>query len=160
MTIKPNLSFHFEIEAPLVEAFITSWVTKYPYLTGRFTFSDFNRKIVKEPVIVEDQDRLLYLGLVSGECYKKGDIFCRVNDKIDKVLPIEFLRPTGTRQLGGGRFEWMYESEWMTSQDHFLIWIFGHEVWHRLCYQKINSGNFETRANAMGFSLLRQFKAR
>lgn len=55
-------------------------------------------------------------------------------------------------------FSWVYDREKIRSADDLAIWTLGHEIWHYLCHTKQVKGNYQTKANAFGFNLLRQFK--
>lgn len=145
---------------PRAEKFIRLVVGRYPKISGKFIFGYRTGLIKKEILIVDDSvERTVYLNVVSGECYKRGPIFCRVNPDANVHFPFHMTAATGTQQLRGGKFKWMYESEKVDDLEELLVWIFGHELWHRLCFQRIIKGNNETKANSMAFSLLRQFRS-
>jgi len=57
-----------------------------------------------------------------------------------------------------GEFLWIYDSERCATFDELVIWILSHELWHYLCHTKQATGNYQTKANAYGFKILRQFK--
>lgn len=104
---------------------------------------------------------------VVGYCqYPRGSgaYLIRAGVNFDYKYPFELILAIGSKPFAGemaGKgfgFKWVEDKEEIRNVDDFMIWILGHELWHYLCHTKQAKGNYQTKANAYGFALLRAFK--
>jgi hypothetical protein len=158
------LSIEFEESFPKVEPFILKTLAKYPTLTGRFIFGFCNRRFaLGSPIYFKAKCNSEGFNsspdLFHGVCWKRGLVICKVNINAKSHLPYLIECPIKSKSIiSQAGFEWIWDCEGVQTLDEMLVWVFGHELWHRLCYLRLEKGNFQTRANAFGFSRLRAFK--
>ena len=88
--------------------------------------------------------------------YKDFVMNCRVNGS--NRYPFFLEQPVAYKQLGGGRFRYVWDGDYINSCDEMMVWTFGHELWHFLCVTKQQRGNYETKANRNAFELLKEFR--
>lgn len=67
-------------------------------------------------------------------------------------------RPIVRRLSSGRPYRLVWHEESFTSPDDLLIFVAGHECWHFLCHSGQRRGDFEVRANCLGFEWLAEFQ--
>ncbi len=80
---------------------------------------------------------------------------------VDAVAQVPFLLryPIRTQGGSGGHFWWIYDEELAESLEELVVWTFFHEFHHFLCHSGQAQGDWETKANAYGFEMLRKYKS-
>lgn len=65
----------------------------------------------------------------------------------------------GTRQLGDGKWEWVWRHDWFGTKTEAFVWLAGHEAFHWLRHSRqIPGSNYETQANRYGFAWLDKWR--
>ncbi len=93
-------------------------------------------------------------------CYfRERDL--RIVAAVDPAIGLPGLLrfPIQTDTHWDGQSQWRYDEERADSLDEILVWVFFHELHHFLCHTRQTHGNWQTRANALGFMMLRKFRA-
>jgi len=96
----------------------------------------------------------------DGYCrYKDFYTVAAINEELLKLrLPFEMIWAIGTEQVTEQIYNFIEDSEEVTTFDEVMVWIAAHELWHFLCKTKQEKYNYQTRANKFGFLWLREFK--
>jgi len=66
--------------------------------------------------------------------------------------------PVSRRTLRSRPYKLVWYEETFTSSEDLLVFVAGHEFWHFLCHSGQRSGDYEVRANCLGFMWLAEFQ--
>jgi hypothetical protein len=80
----------------------------------------------------------------------------RVNERI--LYPFQEIMSVATKPINETMWEWINDKEELRNEEENMVFVLGHEMWHFLCKTKQEKGNRQTKANAFGYKMLREFK--
>jgi hypothetical protein len=67
-------------------------------------------------------------------------------------------KPVERQRFGTRPYRLVWFEETFHGSDELLIFVAGHEFWHFLCHSGQRRGDFEVRANCLGFQWLAEFQ--